>query len=74
MISPPLIVEVAGHATGHDDIPHQSMAECDIGCAQDVLSEHAAESVHQNKRGIVADRSDVAEMVGQPLEFRKKST
>ena len=72
MISPPLIVEVAGHATGHDDIPHQSMAECGIGCAQDALAQHAAMRVHQREGGVVADRADVAEMVGKPLEFREQ--
>ena len=69
MISFPFIVEVAGHATGHDDIPHQSMAECVIGCAQHAFSQHAAKGVHQHKGGIIADCPDIAEMVGKPLEF-----
>ena len=44
-----------------------------IGCAQHVLSQYAAKGVHQREGGIVADRPDVAEMVGKPLEFCQKS-
>ena len=37
--------------------------------AQHALAQHAAMRVHQGEGGIVADRADVAEMVGEPLEF-----
>ena len=53
-------------------IPHQSMAESGVGCAQDALAQYAAMRVHQGERGVVADRADVAEMVGEPLEFRQQ--
>ena len=60
-------------ATGHDDVPHQPVSEGAMGCAQDAFPQYAAMRVHQGKGGIVADGADVAEMVGQPLEFRDES-
>ena len=62
-------VEVAGHAAGHDDVPHQAMAEGGVGGAQHALAQHAAMGVHQREGGVVADGADVAEMVGKPFEF-----
>ena len=32
----------------------------------------AAMGVHQREGGIVADRADVAEMIGEPLQFRQQ--
>ena len=72
MMPLPAVVDVAGHAAGHDDVAHQAMAEGGVGCAQDALAQHAAMGVHQRKGGIVADGADVAEMVGKPLEFRQQ--
>jgi hypothetical protein len=65
----PVFAEVVGHAAGRNDIPQQSVTEGAIGCAQHALPQHAAMRVHQGEGGIIADRADVAEMVGKPLEF-----
>ena len=65
----PAIVEVMRYAAGHDDVPHQSMPESGVGCAQDVLAQYVAQRVHQCEGGIVADRPDVTEMVRKALEY-----
>ena len=65
----PAIADVAADAAGHDDVAHQAMAEGGACCAQHALAQHAAMRVHQCEGGIVADGADVAEMVGEPLEF-----
>ena len=44
--------------------PKQASAARSTSLAQD-----AAVGVHQRERGVVADRADVAEMVGEPLEL-----
>ena len=69
MASAPPSAEVGGDAAGHDAVPHQPVAEGGVGGAQHALAQHAAMGVHQREGGIVADRADVAEMVGEPLEF-----
>ena len=38
--------------------------------AQRALAQDAAMRVHHRERGVVADRADVAEMVGEPFELR----
>ena len=40
-----------------------------VGRAQHALAQHAAMGVHQREGGVVADRADVAEMVGEALEL-----
>ena len=62
-------VEIGGDATWDDPIHHQPMAEARIGATQHALAQDAALRVHDGKRGIVADRSDVAEVIGQPFEL-----
>ena len=54
---------------GHDPIHHQAVPEAGVGGAQHQLAQHAAMGVHQRKRGVVADRADVAEMIGDALEL-----
>ena len=49
------------------------MAEGDRGRAQGPLAQHGAMGVHQRKGGVVADGPDVAEMVGEPLQFRHQA-
>ena len=68
------IFEVVHHPAGRDHVAHQSMTECAVGGAQHALTQDAAVRVHQRERGIVADGADVAEMVGEPLEFRQERT
>ncbi len=74
MISVALVVEVAGHATGHDDIAHQAMTERGVRGAQHGLAQHAAMRMHQREGGVVADGADIAEVIGKPLEFGEQRT
>ena len=62
--------KIDGDAAGHDPVHHQTMAETGGGGAQNLLAQDAAMRVHQRERGVVADGADIAEMVGQPLQFR----
>ena len=50
-------------------IHHQPMAEAGVRGAQHALAQDAAMRVHQRERGVVADRADIAEMIGEPLEL-----
>ncbi len=54
---------------GHDRIHHQTVAESGAGRAQRALAQNAALRVHQREGGVVADRADVAEMIGEALEL-----
>ena len=45
------------------------MAEAGVGRAQHALAQDAALRMHEGERGVVADRADVAEMIGEPLEL-----
>ena len=56
-------------AAGHDAIHHQPVAEARRRRAQHLLAQHAAVRVHEREGGVVADRADVAEVVGEPLEL-----
>ena len=62
--------DVAGDAAGHDGIHHQPVAEAGFGRAQDSFAQDSALRMHDRERSIVADRADVAEMIGQPLQLR----
>ena len=57
-------------AARNDRVHHQPMAEGGLGGAQGPLAQDAAMGVHQGEGGVVADRADVADMIGDPLEFR----
>ena len=61
--------EIDGDAAGNDRVHHQAMPESGLGGAQRALAHRPAMGVHQRERGVVADRADVAEMVGEPLQF-----
>ena len=58
-------------AAGHDAVHHQPVAEAGGGTAQHALAQHAAMGQHDAERGVVADRPEIAEVVGNPLEFRQ---
>ena len=45
------------------------MAERLLGGAQHALAQDPAMGVHQRERRVVADRADVAEVIGEPLHF-----
>ena len=56
-------------AAGHDCVHHQPMAEHLVARGEHALAEDAAMGVDERKRCVVADRADVAEMVGDALEL-----
>ena len=45
------------------------MAEGDLGGAQRPLAQDAAMGEHEREGGVVADRADVAEVVGETFEL-----
>ena len=57
-------------AAGYDAVHHQAMAEAGGGTAQHALAQDAAMRQHDAERGIVADRAEVAEVIGDPFQFR----
>ncbi len=59
----------ARDAARHDAVHHQAMAEAGVGRAQHALAQDAAVGVHEREGGVVADRADVAEMIGEALEL-----
>ena len=65
----PVRRDVARDPARHDRIHHQTVTERGVGSAQDALAQDGGVRMHQCKRSVVADRADVAEMVGKPLEL-----
>ncbi len=61
--------DVARKAAGHDAIHHQAMAEANVRRPQAALAQDAGLRMHQDERGVVADRADVAEVIGEPFEL-----
>ena len=57
---------------GHHRVHHQPMAEAGGGGAQHALAQHRAMRQHQGEGGIVADGADIAEVVGEPFQFREQ--
>ncbi len=53
----------------HDPIAHQAVAEAGVGGAQHALAQDAGVGMHQGEGGIVADRADVAQVVGETLQL-----
>ena len=64
-----LVGEIAGDAPGDDAVAHQAVAKAQIGGPQDAFTQDAAMGMHERKRRVVANRPDVAEVIGQPLEL-----
>ena len=48
------------------------MTEGNVRGAENVLTQHVAVGLHQAEGRVVADRADVAEMIGKPLKFCKQ--
>ena len=71
---PALAAKIAAHAAGHDEIAHQAMPERRVRRAQHVFAQDAAMGVNKREGSVVADRADVAEVVGQPLELGQQRT
>ena len=63
-------IEIGSDTARDDAIAHEPVAEAAIGGAQHTLAQHAAMGVHERESGVIADRTNVAEMIRQPLELR----
>ena len=61
--------EIDRHTPGGHGIHHQAMAERRGAGAQNLFAQYAAMGVHQSERGVVTDRADVAQMVGETLQL-----
>ena len=62
-------IKIGRHASGNNAIHHQPMTERGVGSAQHAFAQDAAMSMHEGERGIIADRADIAEMVGEALQL-----
>ena len=62
--------EISRDAARHHGIHHQPMPKARVRGPENLLAQNAAVGVHERERGIIADRPDIAEMVGEPLELR----
>ncbi len=56
-------------AARHDAVHHQAMPKVRDRRRQHAFAEDAAMGVDDRERGVVADRPDIAQMVGDPLEL-----
>ena len=70
MRATPSRAQIRRDAAGNDPVHHQPVAETRGGGAQHLLAQHAAMRQHQAERGIVADGTEIAEVVGDPLQLR----
>jgi hypothetical protein len=50
------------------------MSEADIGRAEHAFSQDGAMRLHQRERSVIADRPDIAEMIGETLELSHERT
>ncbi len=66
--------QIGGDPADHDPIAHQPVPEAGIRGTQHALAQNAGMGVHQREGGIVADRADVAQVVGDPLELGHQRT
>ena len=62
--------QIGRDAARNDAVHHQPMAETHRRRAQHALAQHGAMRQHDAERGIVADRAEIAEVVGDPLQLR----
>ena len=62
--------EVDRDAARHHPVHDQAMAEASLRNAQDMLAQDAAVGVDQREGGVVANGTDVTEVVGEALQLR----
>ena len=65
--------DVGGHAAGHDLVAHQAVTEAGISDAQNALAQHGAMGLHHREGRVVADRADIAQVIGEPFQFRHQA-
>jgi hypothetical protein len=61
--------QVGRHAAWHDPVDHQAMPEAGLTRRQHVLALQGAMGVDGEHAGIVADRTDVADVMGHALQL-----
>src|SRR5260370_18606619 len=63
-------LEIRRDSTRNNTVHHQTMAEGDGTRAQHLFAQDRALRVHHRERGVVADRTDVAQVIRDPLKLR----
>ena len=58
------------HAAGDDPVAGEAVAEAGVKRTQAFFAQHRAMRLNQWKGRIIADRPDIAEMVGNAFQFR----
>ena len=61
--------QISRDAAGNRTIHHQPVPETALRRPQHELAQNAAMRVHERERGVVANRADVAEVIGETLEL-----
>ena len=64
------LLEIDRNPAGNDAVAHQAMAEGEVSRLQDFLAQDSAMRVDHGERSVVADRAEIAEMIGDPLQLR----
>ena len=64
-----ILRQIAGNAPRNNNVAHEPVPETSISGAQDALSQDAAMSVHERKGSVIADCTDVAQVICQSLQF-----
>ena len=62
--------EILRDAARHDAVHHQPVPERDVARRQNPLAQDAAMRMQDGERRVVADRPDVAQVIGDALELR----
>ena len=65
--------EVNRNPAGYDAIPHQPMAEARVRGTEDAFAQYAAMRMNHRERGVIADGSDVTEMIRKTFHFRHQT-
>ena len=63
-------IEIAPDAAGYDAVHHQPVAEALIVLPQHLFAQRRTMREHDREGRVVADGADIAEMIGEPFEFR----
>src|SRR5260370_32562496 len=67
-------LEIRRDSTRDNTVHHQTMAEGDGTRAQHLFAQDRALRVHHRERGVVADRTDVTQVIRDPLKLRHHRT
>jgi hypothetical protein len=73
MAARPGALDIEGDAAGHDAVHHEAVAEELLVQAQPVLLEAHELGQAEGQRGVVAQRAEVAEVVGDALALQHQA-